>query len=319
MSKTVTPPAHDDRACPVCGDRRGTVYAEANLDRSRLDDFAYSSRKTPEYMHHRLLECPVCRLLYASPLPDEQELASGYGAAAFDSSTESRCAAATYARYLESFLDRLPDRQGALDIGTGDGAFLEQLQALGFTDCAGVEPSRAPIAAARAGVRHLIRQGMFRAGDFAPGSFSLITCFQTLEHLSDPAALVAGAWRLLKPGGALYTVCHDRHSLSARILGSRSPIFDIEHLQLFSPASTRVLLESQRFTSVDIAPLVNRYPLRYWLRLIPLPRVAKQYAISLADRTGLGSVSLAVRAGNLAAVGFKPQAPPPSPLQGARP
>ena len=53
------------------------------------------------------------------------------------------------------------------------------------------------------------------------------------------------AFRILKPGGAIFLIGHNRRrSLSARLLGRRSPIFDIEHLQLFSPRSLRQLLIS---------------------------------------------------------------------------
>ena len=42
-------------------------------------------------------------------------------------------------------------------------------------------------------------------------------------------------------------VCHDRRAPLNRALGARSPIMDIEHLQLFSQASARALLERTGF------------------------------------------------------------------------
>ena len=50
----------------------------------------------------------------------------------------------TYARLVRPILARLPDRQGALDIGAGDGALLQELLGLGFSDVCGAEPSAAP-------------------------------------------------------------------------------------------------------------------------------------------------------------------------------
>ncbi len=43
---------------------------------------------------------------------------------------------------------RVKCRDGALDIGTGDGAFLAELLRAGYTDVIGIEPSSAPIEAA---------------------------------------------------------------------------------------------------------------------------------------------------------------------------
>ena len=46
---------------------------EEALDPEALDELAFASRKPPEYMHLRLLECPVCDLLYADPAPHDEE------------------------------------------------------------------------------------------------------------------------------------------------------------------------------------------------------------------------------------------------------
>jgi SAM-dependent methyltransferase len=283
------------------------VFAPAAIDESRLDSFSFSSRKSPEYMHYRLIACPSCDLLYANPAPAPGALASAYRDAAFDSSEESRFAADTYIEILAGILNRLPDRAGALDIGAGDGAFLERLLDLKLTDVAGLEPSQAPIAAARDDVKPLLRRGLFSARDFKPGSLSLVTSFQTLEHVDDPLSLCRDAYALLKKGGAGVFVCHNRRALSARLLGLKSPIFDIEHLQLFSPASAWFLLERAGFTDIQVRPIWNRYPLHYWLRLFPLPASQKERLVASAKSSAIGRSSIALPAGNLAAIGFKPR------------
>ncbi len=294
------------RACPLCGSRdQSAVFAPEAIDAGRLDAFAFASRKTPEYMHYRLISCPDCDLLYASPGPSPGALAAAYREAAFDSSEESRFAAQTYVRLLSRFVDRLPDRSGALDIGAGDGAFLEELLALGFTGVAGVEPSEAPIAAARSSVRPLLRRGVFSAADFKEGTLSLVTSFQTLEHVLDPLGVCRDARRLLKEGGAVFFVCHDRRAFSARLLGLQSPIFDIEHLQLFSPASARALLERAGFDDIEVWPILNRYALHYWLRLFPFPPSWKERCVSWTKAARFGFAPLALPAGNLAAIGFR--------------
>lgn len=296
------------RLCPLCGSADASrIFAEASFDIERLDSFAFASRKMPEYMHYRLVDCPACDLLYSTPLPQKEYLTRGYEEASYDSSEEAHYAAETYAQLLSVFAAQLPDRHGALDIGAGDGAFLEQLLEYGFDDVVGVEPSRAPIAAAMENIKPLIKEGIFTGADFAPGSFSLVTCFQTLEHVYDPLTMTKEVYLLLKSGGAAFFICHNRRAMSARLLGRKSPIFDIEHLQLFSPESARFLLEKTGFTRVTLMPVVNRYPLRYWFKLLPLLSInAKSSFISLLDRVGAGGISLKVPCGNLAVVGFKP-------------
>ncbi len=197
-------------------------------------------------MHHALVVCQECDLLYANPAPDQSSLEAAYHDAAFDASEESRDAGVTYGRFLRGICKQLPDRSGALDIGTGDGAFLEQLLRNGFSDVVGVEPSAAPVNSAKPELRGLIRHCPFRAADFTRQSLRLVTCFQTIEHVYDPLALARDSLELLKPGGAFFIVCHNRRALLARAMGFKSPIFDIEHLQLFSPGKHQAPVRAGR-------------------------------------------------------------------------
>lgn len=295
-----------ERPCPLCGDTQSVaVFAEANLNQQRLGEFSFSSRKLPEYMHHRLLICSSCDLVFASPLPDLTELHSAYARAAFDSHAESTDAARTYARLIGSLLRTDSDRDAALDIGCGDGAFLQQLLALGFRNVRGIEPSAAPIAAAKPQLRGLIEQGLFEPGRFSAGSLALVTCFQTIEHVPDPLQLCREAARLLKPGGILCLIGHNRRAVSARVLGTKSPIYDVEHLQLFSRHSFQRLLSAAGLSIVRIAPFWNCYSLSYWTRLFPFPNGVKSCLQKVLAVTGTGRLSISLPAGNLLAVGRK--------------
>ena len=60
------------RVCPLCGSSdTSTLFAEADFTLERLDSFAFASRKMPEYMHYRLVDCPGCDLLYANPMAEQ--------------------------------------------------------------------------------------------------------------------------------------------------------------------------------------------------------------------------------------------------------
>jgi SAM-dependent methyltransferase len=278
----------------------------ANFDEKKLDDFAFASRKLPELMHLNLVGCPVCQLSYASPALTGSFLASAYREAAYDSTVEADYAAATYATRLPEIISRLGTIGRALEIGSGNGAFLEYLKQAGFTDVVGIEPSKSAADRARVDLRPLIKLGMFEANDFAPGSLSLLTCFQTIEHVENPLQLCRDAWRLLRPGGAIYLIGHDRESFVNRVLGTRSPIFDIEHLQLFSRYSMRYMLKAAGFNSIGITSIRNRYPLLYWLRLSPLPGPLKKAMIGMLEGSAAGKMTFAVDVGNLVAIGYKP-------------
>jgi len=294
------------RHCPICGSsEHSRLFMEANYSEEKMDGFSYSSRKMPEAMHLRMLRCTTCDLLYASPAPSLDNLESAYQQAEFDSGEEAEFASHTYSRLVSKILPKLPDKNGALDIGTGDGVFLERLLELGFSNVSGVEPSQAPIDAAKPHIKPLIIEGLFNPESFAEGSFSLITSFQTLEHVENPKEILEAVHRLLKPGGVFVTVSHNYRSLSAKLMGSKSPIFDIEHLQLFSQKSMKQLLEICGFSEVSSVPISNSYPLYYWLKMLPIGSKLKLSLIKLSKKLKFGYWPVSVYAGNMFVMGRK--------------
>lgn len=294
------------RYCPVCHTdfEKAKLFVENNIDPAKLSGFSFASRKEPEYMCHRLVQCPNCDLVYADQPLSENELAHAYHIADYDSSEEANDAAAAYILAMQPALSILA-RRSALEIGTGTGIFLEYLSRKGFTELVGVEPSSAAIAAAPEYRRAWIREGMFEEKNFTPESFDLICCFMTMEHVRDPDIVASAAFRLLRPGGAFVTVTHDYRSLVNRLLGRRSPIIDIEHMQLFSERSVRYLFESAGYANVTVKAFANTYSIRYWMRLAPLPRSIKSAVSSLTAALGVDNVKLGVNVGNIITTGFK--------------
>lgn len=295
------------RPCPVCqtASEKAKLFLENNIDPSKLSSFSFASRKMPEFMCHRLMRCPTCNLVYANQPPGESDLSHAYHVAEFDSKEEANDAAGAYIQAIQPTLNSLVQRQSALEIGTGTGIFLEHLLHEGFTELIGVEPSSAAIAAAPLHRQAWIREGMFEEKDFLPESFDLICCFMTMEHVRDPRIIASAALRLLRPGGAFVTVTHDYSSLINRLLGKRSPIIDIEHMQLFSRDSLQFLFKEVGYEAITVKDFKNSYSLKYWARLMPLPGWLKQTAIQLMIKTGLESKKYEVNVGNLITAGFK--------------
>lgn len=295
------------RNCPICDfpSAGADLFFAENIKAEKISGFTYASRKVPEYMCHRMVLCPVCDLVYTDKPPAEDALAGSYHSASYDSSEEADDAAKAYIHAIQGVLDRLKGRDGALEIGTGTGVFLKHLQEAGFANLVGVEPSRAAIDSATLECRKWIREGMFNEHDFDPGSFDLICCFMTMEHVSDPMAVAESALRLLRPGGVFLTVTHDYRSPVNRLLGRRSPIVDIEHLQIFSGKSISGLLARAGFLEVSAHRFVNRYSLSYWTRLSPLPAGIKAFAGECLRKAALSRIRLGINVGNTLACGYK--------------
>ena len=295
------------RACPVCG--AGADQSEPFLSDSRderlLSASSFASRKIPEYMSHAMVRCRVCDLAYVDRPPSVEELAASYHSADYDSAQEAEDAADAYARAIAPALAKLRNRGAALEIGTGTAAFLERLADAGFRKLVGIEPSTAAIDAAPEHRKQWIREGIFEGSDFPAESFDLICCFMTLEHVQDPGALVAAAHRLLRPGGVFVAVTHNRRAWLNRLLGRRSPIVDVEHMQLFSAESATGLLERNGYVEVGGASFWNRYRPSYWLRLVPMSRTVKERLTHGLRGTWLDKRRISLNVGNYMSWGFK--------------
>jgi SAM-dependent methyltransferase len=95
--------------------------------------------------------------------------------------------------------------------------------------------------------------------EFPDGSFDVVVAGELLEHVREPAALVAEARRVLRPGGTFVGSVPNAFRLKNRIrfaLG-RPPETDPTHLHMFTPAQVRGLLGA--FESVELRFVSSRF------------------------------------------------------------
>lgn len=294
-----------DCECPLCGSLCSEEFADERIDQSKLGSFSYSSRKNPEFMCLRLVRCLKCDLIYAPSRPNMSFLRKAYEEADFDTGSEAAYAAQTYTNLISSFVARLSHKYAAVDIGAGNGALLPDLVKMGFNTAVGIEPSRAALEAATPAVRSMLREGVFSHGIVSDLKISLICLFMTLEHTESPMKYVRTAWDLLEPGGMVVITVHNWRAAINRILGFRSPIIDIEHLQLFSDRSLSRLLSLNGFRVLERRSYKNTYPLSYWLRLAPVSSNTKKIMASGFKSLGISGHPFSLNVGNIFAVGIK--------------
>lgn len=288
------------RKCFICGSSGRLAY-EAKIDPAMMSEFTYASRKIPELMHYEYFECESCELLFATDMPQRAELLVEYEGAAFDATTESRFAAQAYLRALRPILG--VGVESVLDVGCGDGEFLLACRELGVTRLQGIEPSTAASSFAREGIGSCIVGGGYEEQS-VDEPFDLVTLFQTIEHIDDPLGFFAKAKILVRPQGYVAVACHDYQAPVNRIMGEKSPIFDIEHLQVFSTKSITRAMEKAGLEVVSVKPYSNTYPLAYWTRLAPIPRRIK--SMPILTRGWFAKLPMRLPIGNLMAIAKVP-------------
>lgn len=253
----------------------------------------------------RLVRCKNCDLVYApNPTPND-DLVAAYMTADYDSSEESKMAAKMFAGSIAEIIPNLDKSGPAVDVGTGDGALLPFLQEFGFKSVIGIEPSIQATLHASKEVAEFIIQKPFSEEIFGDSQPSLVCAFMILEHLHDPRSFVETLNKKTRMGGAIALIVHDWSAPLNRFLGSRSPIRDIEHMQLFNRKSISILLENSGYKLLLLKPIVSRYPLKYWLKLSPLPSRLKSMFLKVLSVLNLGDIKLSIDGGNFLAVGEK--------------
>ena len=185
--------------------------------------------------------------------------------------TESANLRRTYGRCLARLKRHGAAAGRLLEIGCGHGFLLEEALAQGYGSVQGVEPSRDAVAKAAAHVRPHIVCDVFRRDLFPEASFDAVCMFQVFDHVPDPGGLLDECLRVLRGGGLVLALNHNIEAWSARLLGRRSPIIDVEHTFLYSPRTMRRLFERHGFEVLEVRPVWNRYALEYLAQLVPLP------------------------------------------------
>ena len=150
-----------------------------------------------------------------------------------------------------------------LDVGCGSGAFLYQLNARfpGAYRVLGTDASGPPLDYAESKGVAVLR-GEFIYQGFGERRFDAVTLWAVAEHLLEPALFLEKIDTLLRPGGHCFVLVPNMKSLAVRILGARYRYIYPQHLNYFTRATLRKLVEP-RFAVVGLVS-THFNPLVIW-------------------------------------------------------
>jgi SAM-dependent methyltransferase len=292
--------------CAICGTKGNSkeLYP-ANLDPAALNPANFSARRAPNRKHFRLVRCLRCGLVRSDPVADAATLEQLYRQSEFTYGSELPHLKRTYGKYLDIAGGFRSERDALLEIGCGNGFFLEEALARGWRTLRGVEPSHAAAEKASRSIRPCITCEVMRPGLFPPESFDIVCMFQVFDHFPDPRGVLSACHEVLRPGGLVLAINHNVEAMSARLLGERSPIFDIEHTFLWSADTMSRIFDVVGFETLKAGPLFNRFSLAYLAHLSPLPAALKRPSLACLEATGLAQLPLSLPLGNLFLVARK--------------
>lgn len=235
------------------------------LERAKICTFCGASTLCPAFVRDSrpFVKCRACRA-FLQVIPDAN---TGEEIKLYDEFELGEFAANIELEFKET-----PDRAklleferclrggSLLEIGPGTGHFLAAARDAGFS-VVGVEtsPYHRDYIHRKWNIQTLT-DPLEKNTVLAPESFDNIVSFNCLEHIIDPAAHFAAAFRVLKPGGRLLISTCNADALVPRIAGRYGCMFKPpDHVSIPSPKSLHIVGERAGFQVIRI--WCSEYPL----------------------------------------------------------
>jgi len=140
-----------------------------------------------------------------------------------------------------------------LEIGYGRGILLVAFESMGHR-VTGIDRGALELRPTeRLRARATIYPGQAEGAALPADSFDLIYGIHVVEHLADPAAVLAACHRWLRPGGLLYLITPNAQSAGLTVFRDRWwNLEDPTHARFFSPRSISLMLRRAGFAQARI-------------------------------------------------------------------
>ncbi len=165
-----------------------------------------------------------------------------------------------------------------LDVGCGGGILSESMAKLG-ADVTAIDMGKAPLSVAKLHAMESeveVNYQQITVEELAeqqPHSFDAVSCMEMLEHVPDPASVIAACQKLVKPGGSVFfsTINRNPKSYLFAIVGAEYvlkmlPRGTHEYAKFIKPSeldewARLANLQLKNITGMTFNPLTNHYKL----------------------------------------------------------
>ncbi len=224
------------KVCPLCGSKETNLYCENS-------DFLFETTEEK----FKLIRCKKCDLIFMEKKFNPQELAKFYPKDYWEEKerkTENLYRKFVIYHHIFFVKKYLKNGNSILDIGCGDGLFLNELNRKKRYKAYGLEGFNKNVIAKNF---TLIPEKIENV-EKIPEEFDVITAFHVIEHLPDPDSFLEKVNKFLKENGKVILQLPNTDSIQAKIFKKRWTGIDIpRHLMNYNPENLRILLKKHNF------------------------------------------------------------------------
>ena len=187
-------------------------------------------------------QCVQCQAIYLHPRPTAAQLDRAYSESYYGEQDDK------FSPFIEKILDYFRGKRArlikkyvaapakVLDIGCGNGRFLQYLLKEGNYETYGVELAGKAAERAAAIPQIHLKKGRLEHGDFEAESLDAVTLFHVFEHLDEPIKTLEIASNILKKDGILVMSFPNIDSLQSNMFKGKWLHLDPpRHLFFFKP------------------------------------------------------------------------------------
>ena len=286
------------KICPICETNAySKIEYEEKLPKKR-ENINFSGRKNPDGYHYEMQRCGNCSLLYAASIYEAELTNQLYNESNFVYNLELEGLKKTYGSCLTKIENIIQNKENFLEIGCGNGFLLEVAIKKGWKNVTGVEPSLAAINHANETVKNKIIHSTFEVKNFEKNYYNLVFFAMVIEHVPDINQFLLGIYDILKPGGIVVCICHNERHFLSKLLKNKHPIINDEHNYVFGKATLEKIFIKNKFRNIIIDNLKNYYPIDYWLKMSPLPKIVN-FPLIFFSKLLFNNKNIGIKAGNL--------------------
>lgn len=198
------------------------------------------------YEEHYLVRSKSSGFVFCDRIPSEAELITHYSKYKRDYSLPESTLS-NYKKLLEKEFEPFRKNNRILDIGCGDGHFLEVAKSLGW-EVFGTEyvDDVVGICVEKGITMH---KGKLDPDNYHPDYFDVITSFEVMEHINNPIEEVSNVNKILRFKGAFYITTPNFNALERYLLKAdyNDVITYPDHLCYYTPKTMDLLLSKCGF------------------------------------------------------------------------